>query len=253
MHMKMTGNSGASSATEVPSVTPTATWAPSPVPTATLTPTPESVPGTLYVPLALQHGCRPVEQHTDVVLAIDASSSMREMSAGVTKIDAARDAAQSFVDLLVLGADQAAIVAFNEQATLVAPLTGDRAALVQAIDGIATDVGTRIDRALAVSAGELTSIRARPGNNRVIVIMTDGHPSGGTEAEARAAAADARRRGVAIFAVGLGDDVDTALLSDIAPGPDAVLLAPAATELRAIYGAIAGRLPCPGGVIWHMQ
>ena len=240
-------------ATPVP---PTATFTPippsaTPVPptaTPTITPTPE--PRLIYLPLALRFGCKREDLHSDVVLVIDTSNSMLELSGGRVKLVAAKEAAQRFVDLLDIGRDQAAVVAFNTGVRTVTPLSGDRAALQRAISGLATSAGTRIDLGLDQAAAEMASGRTRAGNNRVVVLMTDGRPDGGTSDMVVASATRLKQQGVSLYVIGLGDDIDEALLRQVATGPSTYLRAPSATDLQRIYEGIVGTLPCPGGAFW---
>jgi uncharacterized protein YegL len=234
-----------------PTTRPTVTSSPTPAPTATPTRTPE--PGTVYLPVAVNRACRPEKVHADVVLAIDASGSMSAEADGISKIEAAKEAAGYFVDLLALGDDQAAVLSFNERPTLETQLTGDAEALRRAIEGITIAPGTRIDLALAVGLEELTSERARPENIPALILLTDGRPSEGTSASAEAAAADLKNRGIWLFVIGLGDDVDSDLLRRLATEPDMYYEAPTPGDLRSIYKAIAGTLPCPGGAPWEVQ
>ncbi len=238
------------SATATPSKTPTATSSPAPSPTNLPTATALSAP--IYLPIALKMACRSAEQHTDVVLAIDSSSSMRGKSGSVTKLDAAKSAALSFIELLDLGEDQAAVVSFDERARLDAPLTEQSDELAHAIAAIVTHEGTRLDLALALSTQELTSVRVRPENNQVIILLTDGQPTEGTSNDVLAEAQSAKANSLLIYAVGLGDDVDADLLSRVTTDPSFVLLAPDASDLNRIYEEIAGSLPCPGGAIWDV-
>lgn len=232
--------------TDVPS--DTATPAPTPAPSAT--PTAEAHP--VYFPVALRHVCTVAERTSDVVLAIDASTSMHEALGETTRLAAAQAAARRFVALLDLGphGDQAAVVAFNAAATVSAPLGADRAALIRAIDGVSTALGTRIDLAIVVSTAILAGPDARAGSQPVLVVLTDGRPDGGTGDAALAAAVAARARGVTLYVVGLGDAVDEAFLRELAGRPDAYLHAPDGAALEAIYAGLATALPCAGGVVW---
>jgi len=247
------------SPTAEPSETPKPTDAPTvtPVPTVrpSATPTVVSVPGTVFLPIALSSACRPEKVFTDIALVIDASSSMEQESGGARKIDAAKDAAQSFLQYLSFaprGNDQAAVVSFNNRPTLSSGLTSDRNVLGSAIAGIETAPGTRIDLALDVARQELSGERAREGNNPALILLTDGQPSPGTVDAVIAAADAAKREGITLFVIGLGDDVDEALLRQLATAPDLYFYAPTAAELAAIYEMIAGELPCPGGEEWTM-
>ena len=66
----------------------------------------------------------------------------------------------------------------------------------------------------------------------------------------REAGASAKASGAAIYSIGLGDDVDEAMLREIASGEDHYLTAVDAAALEAFYNDLAKDLPCPGGVIW---
>ncbi|MCE7939511.1 MAG: VWA domain-containing protein, partial [Chloroflexi bacterium CFX6] len=225
------------------------TFGPCVVDTPTATATPATV--VAYLPVAMRFVCKPSDVHADVALVIDASSSMRDVSGGMAKIDAAKAAARAFIDVLDLGDDRAAVVAFNASASVPARLSADRGALGAAIDGIGTASGTRIDLALAAAESVLGEGAPRPGTNRVVVLLTDGRTDAGTDADALRAADVLKRAGVYIYTIGLGDDIDAGFLRTVASSPATYLQAPTAAQLADIYThQIAGTLPCPGGVFW---
>ena len=67
----------------------------------------------------------------------------------------------------------------------------------------------------------------------------------GTSPEAVIAAGEAlRSAGTAVYAVGLGRDVDAELLARLASGPSRLILAPRAEDLARIYAELARDLPC---------
>lgn len=228
------------------SPTPAPTFTPSATTPPTATPTRESRAGKIWLPVLARAVCLPKDVRFDVALVIDASSSMREQSAGVAKIDAAKAAARAFVDLLKPG-DRAAIVAFNSDATVAAALTADAALLGAAIDGIQTADGTRIDRALDVAAAAVPA-SGDPARQPMIVLLTDGRASA-PSADVLAAAQRARD-GRKVFTIGLGDDIDRDLLRAVASSPALYHEAPTSAELAGVYAGIAGTLPCPGGAVW---
>jgi Mg-chelatase subunit ChlD len=243
-----------STLTVTPSATATGTASPSATATATTTssPTATSTPHPLLLPLLLKEDCSPGTQRTDVVLVIDASSSMLELSAtGRSKLAVATDAARVFLDQLHFAdGDQAAVVSFNADATLLATLTTDRATLDAALAGISTAQFTRIDRGIAVAAGELAGARHRTANTPVMIVLTDGRanpvPVSVAEAEARAA----KDTGVVLFTIGLGNDLDTEALRGMASRPEYFYVAPDAEALVGIYRSIAVAIPCPSGTFW---
>lgn len=197
-----------------------------------------------YLPFLLQNRCP--EQRFDFVLAIDTSSSMLESTAagGQTKLDAARLAAAHFLDYLRLPGDQAAVVAFNTNATTVQSLTDDLAALRGALDRLPQESGTRIDRGLAEAKAQLSGPRHRPQNLPVVILLTDGRPTDGTTDAVLARAGELRKAGVALFTIGLGADVDGGLLIDVAGEAGRYSYAPDQLSLGGIYRAIALTVPC---------
>jgi Mg-chelatase subunit ChlD/DNA-binding beta-propeller fold protein YncE len=233
-------------ASPTPSPTATATDTPTPSPTATAIPTASPTltrtPPTrrIHLPLAMRGFCfAATRPRADIVLVLDTSSSM----AGA-KLEAARGAALAFVDLVNLPRDRAAIATFNQRPRLDAGLTGSRSTLQVALATLTTDQGTRIDLGLAAALDELRSPRARADARPVIVLLTDGRPDTGTAAEVLASAGRARAAGATIFTIGLGGDVDGALLAGVAGDPGRYAFAPDAGALAEIYRRIAGGIPC---------
>jgi Mg-chelatase subunit ChlD/sugar lactone lactonase YvrE len=227
--------------------TPTATRTPTPTRTPTATPTPTPVPKPLFLPLLLrQRPCTPDTRHADVVLVIDTSASMSDVThaGGPSKLEAARSAARQFLLQLVPGRDQAALVQFNETATLVVPLSVDPELAIGGLDRLTQHAGTRIDLGLDAARGEVEGPRHRPRNNAVVVLLTDGRPTVATPADVRAAAVRLQAADVLVFTIGLGSDVDQPLLQDVATWPDWSYLAPDTSELAAIYDDIAYAIPC---------
>ena len=252
--------------TAPPPPTPTATARPTPTASATairMTPatptrtpvptaTPTRVPLLVFLPLLLREDCQPGNQRLDVALVIDASTSMLERtSAGRSKLEAARDAAGRFLGQLHLAAgDQAAIVAFNSDAALLQPLTGDRAALDAALARIQPAVQTCLVCGVDAGADELASPRRRAGSRPVLILLTDGRSNPRPASEAVDRAAEAKRAGVLIYAVGLGEELDLAAMAAIASTPGAFYRAADAEDLAAIYEAIAVEIPCPAADYW---
>ncbi|MFQ5460977.1 MAG: VWA domain-containing protein [Anaerolineae bacterium] len=231
--------------TATPTLGPSATPTPTPVPSATATPTP--IPGVRYLPILGFGRCLERDRPLDVVLAIDASTSMRgATSAGRSKLEAAKEGARHFVDLMADG-ERTAVLDFNSTANLGRSLTDDKDALRAAIDGIVVSPGTRIDLALTQAARELLGPARQPGASPVIVLLTDGQPTGTTPEAVMAAAQEARDAGISVFTIGLGADVDSALLVEVAGSGDRYFFAPDGEDLARIYAAVREKLPCDPG------
>jgi len=206
----------------------------------------------VYLPFAeLGVPCVPRTKPRDVVLVIDASSSMQEPAAGTpgTKLEAARAAARVFLERIDLGdgtagRDRAAIVSFNVAATRNSGLTDRRDGLSLALEGIASAQGTRIDLGLREAADVLGNRRADA--LPVVILLSDGLQTGG-DAGAVLAASEAVRDAAAdvvVFTIGLGAQIDVDLLRKVATSADGYYASPSAAQLEEIYQRISARLEC---------
>jgi Mg-chelatase subunit ChlD/sugar lactone lactonase YvrE len=230
---------------EVEVIGPTATPTPSPTPTASPTRGPTPIPQPIYLPL-LQRGQCLRRERVDVVLVIDSSDSMLAAApSGRSKLALAIEAAAGFAELLDLeGGDAIALIHFNVDAGVDLDFSRDPAALRRALDGLPQASGTRIDLGLEAAARVLAGAGRSPGNRPAVILLTDGRPSGTGPDEVIRAAGLLAGQQTPIYAIGLGDDVDAALLGQIAGSPARLILTPDAEALHAIYAGLARDLPC---------
>ena len=246
-----------------PTVTSTATPTDTPEPTstspatATLTRIPPSLTATpfsrpVYLPISLREVPCMRKLPADVVLVLDASTSMQGPAGdGRTKLEAARAAATAFVDLLRLDAeDQAAIVSFHRDARVVIGLTGDRTALRSALGAIATSSQTCLVCGLEAARVALDGDARRPSNQPVIILLTDGRSNPRPASEAMVEADRLKGRGVVIFTIGLGAELDDKALTAIASRPAFAFQSFNGAALEAIYREIAVTLPGPADCYW---
>jgi hypothetical protein len=239
------------SPTELPTNTPRPTQEVVSTPSVTVTVATPSIPVAIYLPILLRERCNPSIRRADVVLAIDASTSMLDVSeSGRTKLDAAIGAASTFLDELHLGHDQAGIVTFNSVATIAAPLTKDRAQLNRALSNITPAQQTCIVCAIDMGWQELRSARHDLSHVAVLILLTDGRSNPQPASESVAIAAAAKAAKVLIYAIGLGDDLDEGALREVASSPDSYFHAPSAQDLAGIYRGIAVDMPCPASAFW---
>jgi Mg-chelatase subunit ChlD len=189
-----------------------------------------------FLPFLARNHCLPATQRSDVVLALDNSSSMSG-----PKLQGAVAAARRFIGLLSLPLDRAALVAYAGEAQVLAGLTGDPDTLEAALLALRTGSGTRIDLGLQ-QAGALLTGRADPQRRPAIVLLTDGRQS--APGDVLGIARGLRARGIAIYTVAFGGDADTALLGAIAGRPDRVFVAEDAGALAEIYAELAATVSC---------
>ncbi len=203
-----------------------------------------------YLPFLSRGDCLRRQRPAEFVLVMDSSSSMAEPAGGGRtgdKLGAARAAAGGFLDALPLGRDRVAIVGFDAEARILAPLSADRARLDEALAALKPRPGTRIDLGLA-AAGELLASQPRPDTLRAVILLTDGFQGAEAPEEAvRAAAASLRAAGHETYAIALGDRVDLELLARAMGDPGHLYRSPTAEELAAIYLRLAADLSCAGG------
>lgn len=244
------------SATPTPTNTPTSTYTPTPTSTSTPTSTPTPVPQPAYLPIVFRNWpeevkpppCIPEEQTIDLALVIDNSTSMLEatQAGGKRKIDAAVEAALEIVSLLK-ATDQATVVNFNSAGHLASMLTGDKATLTAALQGLpaSSAAGTAIDAGMQTALQELQSTRHLTANKRSMIVVTDGTQTVGGSQPVRDAANAVKTAGITLVTVGLGTEVDEGLLTEVASAPNLFFKAPNAEDLIRIYREIARLIPCP--------
>jgi Mg-chelatase subunit ChlD len=231
-----------------PSPTPSSTATASPSHTATHTP-----PPPIYLPLLLRQQCRPEDRRVDVVLVFDASSSMSEpTSAGRTKLDAALAASLQLVAALDFSAgDRAGLVVFSESVSVDHPLSSDRAGLESALASVRAAPGTCIPCGLEAGLNQIRSAGLGSARTPALVILTDGRSNTRPITEAVEMAEVARREGVEIFAIGLGEEVEEAALRRMVSRPGFYYRTLDAEALAEIFRAIVREIPCPGGARSH--
>jgi Ca-activated chloride channel family protein len=103
----------------------------------------------------------PYERAT-VIVAIDVSGSMEARDVPPDRLTAAKEAAVQFVRELPETV-QVGVVAFAEDAELVAPVTADRALVENSIQTLRSDGGTAIGEAVFASAAEVARQAATSG------------------------------------------------------------------------------------------
>jgi uncharacterized repeat protein (TIGR01451 family) len=167
------------------------------------------------------------------------------------KIDAAKQAANSFIDKLELQ-DQSALVSFNTTATLNKVLSHDHPATKTQMNALVTGGATNIGGAIEEGAEELGSSRANDQAVKVMILLTDGlanKPNGPGYGEYPADVAYALSKaqaaailGYKIFTIGLGDngEINETMLQQIASTTDARYYhAQNGTDLSGIYDEIS--------------
>jgi len=171
------------------------------------------------------------QQELEVALVSDTSGSMSGAN-----LTALKSSATSFVGNLS-SPDEAAAVSFSTSTSLDQELTTDYAAVQNAINNYTAGGNTNVAGGIVVAEDELLNgTNATGGASKVMIVLTDGFENIG---DARDAAQDAKDAGIRVFGIGLGNSVDTALVTDISSSPGDAFFAPDPADLDTVYAEIA--------------
>lgn len=180
----------------------------------------------------------------DVILVIDHSGSMENildwLFVSKSTLEHAKEAAVAFVDELDQTRDRVAVVQFTDTAELVHPLSSRHEDIKQAIDSIAsTAEGTSLHLGLERGQQELMDRYHNSEAVPILIILSDGQSNRGL---AVAASKAAQAEGIRVVSVGVGEDIDSETMIQIASTPDDYYFSPQGSDLRDIYLSIAQQI-----------
>ncbi len=136
----------------------------------------------------------------DLLIALDCSKSMYAQDVPPSRMVGAQ---REIKDLLpFLRGERVGLTAFSGSAFLQCPLTADFSGFALFLDSLdpfrMPRGGTNLEEALRVS---LEALPEQPGRSQAILLVTDAE---NTEGDPRPLLAEARRRGIPVFALGVG-------------------------------------------------
>lgn len=137
----------------------------------------------------------------DIVLTMDVSSSMLAQDFAPDRLEASKDIAIEFI--AGRPSDRMAIVVFAGECYTQCPLTTDRAALINLMKDVQTDLiedGTAIGDGLATAVARVKDSDAK---SRVVILLTDGVNNCGSITP-QTAAEIAKEYGVRVYTIGVG-------------------------------------------------
>jgi Ca-activated chloride channel family protein len=147
----------------------------------------------------------------NVVVALDVSRSMLAGDVRPNRLERAKADIADLIDSLE--GDRCALVAFRMKGVSLCPLTTDRAFLRSALETATPESAPRgeTDLGAAIRAA-LQALDPAMDDHNAIILVSDG---GDLRNNAIAAANDAKKRGVPVFTVGLGDPVNGSTIPDV--------------------------------------
>lgn len=138
---------------------------------------------------------------TDIVVALDVSTSMLARDFKPDRFTAAKEVAAQFVS--ERPNDNIGLVIFASEAFTQVPMTNDQTAIINAINDITIGVledGTAIGDGIATAINRIKSGKAK---SKSIILLTDGSNNTGVVAPITAAQI-ARKYGIKIYTIGVG-------------------------------------------------
>jgi Ca-activated chloride channel family protein len=183
----------------------------------------------------------PKEEAT-VVLAIDTSRSMAANDIAPSRLDAARTAANAFLEK-VPKAYRVGIVAFSTRAQVVLPPTDDREAAATALLALRLGSGTSIGDAIERSVTLVRPPNRPDGEDPVpatVLLLSDGAHTAGPPLPAQAAAR-AKRLGVPVSTVAFGTRETTVEVPLQGGLRQRVVVRPDAETLKRVAAATGGK------------
>lgn len=142
-----------------------------------------------------------ISRSRNVVVAIDVSRSMLAEDVHPNRLERTKADVADLIDSL--GGDRCALVAFRRAGVVICPLTTDRGYLRSALEQLTPESAPRgeTDFGSAIRAS-LDALDPAADDHNAIIMISDG---GDLRGEALANAALAKKRGIPIFTVGIGD------------------------------------------------
>ena len=159
----------------------------------------------LFVALAgplLGYGWEQISRRgNEIVIAVDTSRSMSTPDVRPDRLTRAKLAIDDFTNRL--DGDAVGLVAFAGSAFLVCPITLDYGAFHESLNAVDTHTMPRGGTNIASAIREAqAALRRRPGNDKILILVTDGEDLEGDALITAQAAA--RQDGLKIYTVGVG-------------------------------------------------
>jgi hypothetical protein len=189
----------------------------------------------------------------DLALVLDKSGSMKSENVNPPEpFNTVKLTAKNFIKNLS-DADQVSVFSFGDKGSKESILSLDKSVAINAIDKLSlgtTSQQTNITEGLASAWDELNSSDAKPGNKKVLVLLTDGAPTEPKSTStpdypkisAESVARDILASGAAIYTIGLGKDVNEGFLKNISGDEVNYFFAPNKETLAGIYKNIGSAL-----------
>ncbi len=195
------------------------------------------------------------EVPADIALVIDRSGSMSSDGTDPPEpLTTTKKAAESFVDALGKNG-RVAVVSFATKVSNDQALTASSTVAKAVLDAISihtdglqqTNIGDALNSALSIFP---TAASSTDATHHAVILLTDGIPTEPTKPKekeypktyATQKGLELAGKGIDLYTIGLGKDIDETFLRDLASDPTFFFKAPTSADLAGIYGHIAASL-----------
>ncbi len=183
--------------------------------------------------LASAYALRNSTTPLSVMLAFDTSGGMKDEG----KLDQAKTAAKGFISQM-RPIDKLGLVQFDSAVSGIAPFTSDRAALTKKVEGLTAQGNTRLYDALSFAINEAAGAEG----SKAVVLLTDGQDTESV-ADLGQVQALAREKGIRVYSIGVGSDIDERVLTQIARTSGGYFYkAPAAGDIASAFKLMSDQL-----------
>ncbi len=213
-----------------------------------------SEPFVFTWPKPFDFGVESCSNILDLAIILDRSGSMKSESIQPPEpFSTVLSTAESFVRNLGED-DRSGVVSFGTTGTLVSPLSGNKIETASAIHTMTLSTTTleqtNITDGLILAQAELQSPRTRPESKKVIILLTDGIPTeprktGVSDYPSISALTEANMiasSSITLFTIGLGKNVSSGFLKNLATDDSHYFYAPDKSALTNIYKRISSSL-----------
>ncbi len=165
----------------------------------------------------------------DVMVSVDVSGSMD------FELPFAKEALKRFVDGLdLVTVEQMGVVSFSDTTVLDLPLSQDATAIKTSIDALTIRTSTILGPSLEECASQLMGPAHRIGNQRVIILLSDGE----AQDDPIPIATTIKKSGITILTVGIGTAIDVITLKTIASSNGDFYFTPEGIDLITIFDPV---------------
>ena len=179
----------------------------------------------------------------EIALILDASQSMEargfdQYNPGASRFDVVKDIVRDFISKRK--DDNMGLVVFGAYSFIASPLTYDKNILSRIVSQLSVGMAGKYTALYEALAQGVNLLKMSKSKSKIAILLTDGYSTAGVDKIPLDVALDiAKKEGVKVYPIGIGNDYNKNILLKIAKETGGVAFgASSANELKAIYAKI---------------